>query len=232
MTTCTIAGCKRSRHARGLCRNHYERQKRTGSAILQRDSRVDDAKRLLATRPLTVAQLADGLKISKPTAQKVIVEIGAARVFALQMTDNGAGAPTPFYSCQRPETVAACRTIQSLLTARPDLSAKEVAAMAGVNAATMRRHIDMLHNVGLVHIGRWTRVKHVYEMLWRLGPGIDAPKPAPMTVAQRNAKRALLVKIDPDAAESQRIAHRRYHVRTKLKPKRDPLVAALFGDAR
>jgi len=228
-TSCIIAGCAHKLHARNLCKKHYQRQMRIGSAELPRDSWVDQAAKLLRERPHTIKSLALAMRLSIPTSRKIVQAIGARVLYSHPA--KGGGHPTVYYTTRRADLTHSWSAILETLQDRKDLPASEIATIAGTAPSDAIRHLNRLHSFQLVHISGWRAMENNHQRLWSIGPWQDAPKPRPMSIAERNEKRKKREDKDPDLRESRLNMMRRYYLRSKFKPKRDPLVAALFGDA-
>jgi len=84
--------------------------------------------------------------------------------------------------------------------------------------------INKLRSNNEVHIQEWRRSGNVLVAVYRHGIGTDAEKPKPMTSQERLKRWRSKESLDDHAF---RMAKERAK---KWKIKRDPLVAALFGD--
>lgn len=100
--------------------------------------------------------------------------------------------------------------VERLLT-KP-MSSYEVADVTGFAKPSVRTYLRELHDIGRVHIGGWRVGGKVMTKLYLAGEGEDAPKPA-------NCK---------DGEDEDEIFKRGPIV---VRICRDPLVAALFGEA-
>ena len=113
--------------------------------------------------------------------------------------------------------------IVSLLQ-RVGCTAPEVATKVYCTERSAQILINKLRQQGVVHIQEWRRSGNVLVAVYRYGIGTDAVKPAPMTPAERLKRWRSKETLDDHAF---RMARERAK---KWKIKRDPLVAALFGD--
>ena len=104
-------------------------------------------------------------------------------------------------------------------------TAPEVAAKVYCTERSAQIIINKLRVHGDVHIQEWRRSGNVLVAVYRHGIGTDAIKPAPMTPAERLKRWRSKETLDDHAF---RMARERAK---KWKIKRDPLVAALFGEA-
>ncbi|PVX84310.1 hypothetical protein [Paraburkholderia unamae] len=89
--------------------------------------------------------------------------------------------------------------------------------------------LTKLHDEGCVHIACWTqRPTGAPFAEWIIGTGDDAERPAMMTKGER--KRAQIARRRAALAQAE---HDEFRQRTEaIKPFRDPLVAAFFGEYR
>jgi hypothetical protein len=113
--------------------------------------------------------------------------------------------------------------IVSLLQ-RVGCTAPEVATKVYCTERSAQILINRLRQQGVVHIQEWRRSGNVLVAVYRYGIGSDAAKPKPMTAQERLKRWRAKESLDDHAF---RMARERAK---KWKIKRDPLVAALFGD--
>jgi hypothetical protein len=111
------------------------------------------------------------------------------------------------------------------LLQRVGCTAPEVAAKVYCTERSAQILINKLRKQGVVHIQEWRRSGNVLVAVYRYGIGTDAVKPAPMTPAERLKRWRSKESLDDHAF---RMARERAK---KWKIKRDPLVAALFGES-
>jgi len=114
--------------------------------------------------------------------------------------------------------------IVSLLQ-RAGCTAPEVAAKVYCTERSAQIIINKLRVQGDVHIQEWRRSGNVLVAVYRYGIGTDAEKPKPLTAQERLKRWRAKESLDDHAF---RMAKERAK---KWKIKRDPLVAALFGEA-
>jgi hypothetical protein len=86
--------------------------------------------------------------------------------------------------------------------------------------------ITKLRKAGLIHIQGYRRQKAGIAAMWRYGIGVDATKPPPVPCAERSRKCR-----DGQGVEEHAFALARQRAK-KWKIKRDPLVAAFFGEMK
>ena len=91
-----------------------------------------------------------------------------------------------------------------------------------------RRYLQFMHGEGLVHVAKWPlrRTPRATRVAaFALGPGKDAPQPLPLTRAQRQKRSTHKARQDGDRYALIRAKDRA----RKRKPRRDPLITAMFG---
>jgi hypothetical protein len=113
--------------------------------------------------------------------------------------------------------------IVDLLT-HQSLTAHELAAKVYCTQRSAQILIARLRKSGLVYISEWRRVGTVWVAVYAYGIGSDAIRPKPLTAKERLDKWRAKESLDDHAF---RMARERAK---KWKIKRDPLVAALFGE--
>lgn len=96
----------------------------------------------------------------------------------------------------------------------------------GLGEATVSRWLADLKASDEAHIGRWRRTTGRFAGVWVAGPGEDAEKPEPLSQAAIDRARRLRER----AAARAELADRAARL-AAVVPRRDPLVAALFGPA-
>ena len=111
------------------------------------------------------------------------------------------------------------------LLQRVGCTAPEVAAKVYCTERSAQILINKLRQQGVVHIQEWRRSGNVLVAVYRHGIGTDAVKPARMKPSERLKRWRSKETLDDHAF---RMARERAK---KWKIKRDPLVAALFGEA-
>lgn len=113
--------------------------------------------------------------------------------------------------------------IIDLLTRQP-CTAQDVAATVYCTERSAQILIARLRKSGLVYVAEWRRSGTVLAAAYSYGIGTDAQKPKPMTSKERLERWRAKESLDDHAF---RMARERAK---KWKIKRDPLVAALFGE--
>ena len=114
--------------------------------------------------------------------------------------------------------------IVSLLQ-RVGCTAPEVAIKVYCTERSAQILINKLRQQGVVHIQEWRRSDDVWVAVYRYGIGTDAAKPKPITAQERLKRWRAKESLDDHAF---RMARERAK---KWKIKRDPLVAAFYGDS-
>lgn len=111
------------------------------------------------------------------------------------------------------------------LLQRTACTAQEIATKVYCSERSAQQMINRLRLAGTVHIQEWRRSGRVLVAVYRYGIGRDAVKPPPMTAQERLKRWRSKETLDDHAF---RMARERAK---KWKIKRDPLVAALFGES-
>lgn len=111
------------------------------------------------------------------------------------------------------------------LLQRVGCTAPEVATKVYCTERSAQILINRLRQQGVIHIQEWRRSDDVWVAVYRYGIGTDAVKPKPMTAQERLKRWRAKESLDDHAF---RMARERAK---KWKIKRDPLVAALFGES-
>jgi len=112
------------------------------------------------------------------------------------------------------------------LLQRVGCTAPEVAAKVYCSERSAQRIINRLRQQGVVHIQEWRRSALVLVAVYRYGIDTDAAKPKTLTAKERLKRWRANESLDDHAF---RMARERAK---KWKIKRDPLVAAFYGDNR
>jgi hypothetical protein len=131
---------------------------------------------------------------------KSMKEAGLIHVSGWARNASG-GFTTPLYSagpsadCARPQVTAQNRAapgMQRLLDAVRQAGAldyREAAALAGLSPNTVKNagYLDLLVRQGKLHISGWRRArKGPMRAVYSAGPGETAPKPQPLTSAEKS----------------------------------------------
>lgn len=131
---------------------------------------------------------------------KSMKEAGLIHVSGWARNASG-GFTTPLYSagssgdCERPQVTAQNRAapgMQRLLDAvrqAGPIDYREAASLAGLSPNTVKNagYLDLLVQQGKLHIAGWRRArKGPMRPIYAWGPGETAPKPAPLTAAEKS----------------------------------------------
>jgi len=107
---------------------------------------------------------------------------------------------------------------------RTGCTVPELAAKVYCTERSAQQMIKRLRLAGTVHIQEWARSGRILVAVYRYGIGTDAVRPPPLTPMERLRRFRARETLDDKAFRLARERGKR------LKPRRDPLVAALFGD--
>lgn len=107
----------------------------------------------------------------------------------------------------------------------------EVHQRTGLGLSTVSRWLAAMHAAGEIHVGSWATpsnggTSENFARVWHAGPGVDAERPAPRTLAELS--RAARQRARKSGAWEDEKARRRGRWWAD-RQRRDPLVAALFG---
>jgi len=90
------------------------------------------------------------------------------------------------------------------------------------------RLLKDMHEAGMVHVAKWPKrgTRRIYRVAaYAFGPGKDAKKPGPLTGAKKQARCRAKMRADDDRYDLHKAKDRA----AKRKPRRDPLITAMFG---
>jgi len=113
--------------------------------------------------------------------------------------------------------------IINLLT-HEQLTAHEVAAKVYCTQRSAQILIARLRKSGLVYVADWRRIGNTPVAVYRYGIGSDAPRPKPMTARERLVRWRAKESLDDHAFRMARERAKKWKIR------RDPLVAAFYGE--
>ena len=105
-------------------------------------------------------------------------------------------------------------------------TAPELAAKVYCTERSAQQMIKRLRLSGAVYIQKWIKSGRVWVAFYKYGIGRDAVKPPPLTPVERLRRHRARETLDDKAF---RLARERGH---RLKPRRDPLVAAFYGNSK
>ncbi len=127
------------------------------------------------------------------------------------------------YAFVRPASVTKRERLLVLL--KDGGTAAQLGEKLGLQKNATLRYIETAKREGIkIRISGWApNSPGSPSPIYRLGSWPDTPKPAPMSDAEKKQR----YRKDADAREAEAMAKRA----KRLKPRRDPLTAALFGKA-
>ena len=114
----------------------------------------------------------------------------------------------------------------------PSADSKYLALVTGYSRRQMLLLLRQHHEAGDLHIAKWYRYadKGQWAAQYAIGAGVDAPKPVPLTRAEKWKRTAARLKDNPEHyLRKNQNARLRYAKRTGSLVRRDPMTAALFG---
>ena len=106
------------------------------------------------------------------------------------------------------------------------MTTTEIAETLYCTPRSARMLVKRLRDDGLVHIQQWINNGHTPVAVYRYGIGVDAVRQEPVSSTDRVRKWRRKESLDDKAFRMARQRGRR------VKIKRDPLVAAFFGDVK
>jgi hypothetical protein len=173
--------------------------------------------------------LVDVLDIGKDAVYRAVEELlNLNRIYVackFRTTCHG-GRLALFYMAGNAQRKQRCDAILQLLS-EADLTTSELATRMGVTGYVVRPLMAHLHySRSIIHICGWKRNGTAYIPIWTLGRGEDAPKPYNYALPPK--EKAVKPQVDPEEAIRRINAAKA----AKIKPFRDPFVAALFGDVQ
>ncbi len=112
----------------------------------------------------------------------------------------------------RPSAVMRMGRIEALLRTG-DKTVYEIAEGVFITIRYAREYVAYIHKLRMVHIADYAyrttgKGSTTRTALYRLGPGIDAPKPAALTPKESQARHRARVNLDPDLSERKRAVRR------------------------
>lgn len=110
------------------------------------------------------------------------------------------------------------------ILSRKEMSTSELCVLVHCTQRSAQEILSRLRIRGLVHRSGWRRQTNGIAALFRAGIGIDAPKPPRMTSTERVRKKR---QIETQEEKEFRLARERA---ARIKPRRDPMIAAFFGE--
>lgn len=130
----------------------------------------------------------------------------------------------------RPHMTRKERLNQLVTLITEPMTYEQIGEAAGLARSASREYVDMLYDADRVHIAGWLTGRHRDRKLFLAGAGEDAPKPKEVVQEASSVHTHMNFKIKrpkPELTEDQIFKR----PATVVNVHRDPLVAALFGEA-
>lgn len=106
---------------------------------------------------------------------------------------------------------------------RKDMSTSEICVLVHCTQRSAQELLAKMRRKGLIYRSGWRRQPDGIAAVFRAGIGVDAPKPPRVTDTERKKKsRAKETQEDKEFRQARERA-------SKIKPRRDPMIAAFFG---
>ena len=107
---------------------------------------------------------------------------------------------------------------------RKEMSTSELCVLVHCTQRSAQELLAKMKRKGMVHRSGWRRQKDGIAALFKAGIGVDAPKPPRATGAERVRRmRAKETQEDKEFRQAREKAK-------SIKPRRDPMTAAFFGE--
>ena len=110
------------------------------------------------------------------------------------------------------------------ILSRKDMSTSELCVLVHCTQRSAQELLANMKRKGLVYRSGWRRQPDGIAAVFRAGIGVDAPKPPRASDVERKKKsRAKETQEDKEFRQARERG-------SKIKPRRDPMIAAFFGD--
>ena len=110
------------------------------------------------------------------------------------------------------------------ILSRKDMSTSEICVLVHCTQRSAQEMLANMRKKGLIYRSGWRRQPDGIAALFRAGIGVDAPKPPRATGAERVRRmRAKETQEDKEFRQAREKAK-------SIKPRRDPMIAAFFGE--
>ena len=110
------------------------------------------------------------------------------------------------------------------ILSRKDMSTSEICVLVHCTQRSAQEMLANMRRKGLVYRSGWRRQPDGIAALFRAGIGVDAPKPLSATGAERVRRmRAKETQEDKEFRQAREKAK-------SIKPRRDPMIAAFYGE--
>ena len=110
------------------------------------------------------------------------------------------------------------------ILSRKDMSTSEICVLVHCTQRSAQEMLANMRRKGLIYRSGWRRQPDGIAALFRAGIGVDAPKPLSASGAERVRRmRAKETQEDKEFRQAREKAK-------SIKPRRDPMIAAFFGE--
>ena len=110
------------------------------------------------------------------------------------------------------------------ILSRKDMSTSEICVLVHCTQRSAQEMLANMRKKGLIYRSGWRRQPDGIAALFRAGIGVDAPKPLSATGAERVRRmRAKETQEDKEFRQAREKAK-------SIKPRRDPMIAAFYGE--
>lgn len=110
------------------------------------------------------------------------------------------------------------------ILSRKDMSTSEICVLVHCTQRSAQEMLANMRRKGLIYRSGWRRQPDGIAALFRAGIGVDAPKPLSATGAERVRRmRAKETQEDKEFRQAREKAK-------SIKPRRDPMIAAFYGE--
>lgn len=110
------------------------------------------------------------------------------------------------------------------ILSRKEMSTSEICVLVHCTQRSAQEMLANMRKKGLIYRSGWRRQPDGIAALFRAGIGVDAPKPPRATGAERVRRmRAKETQEDKEFRQAREKAR-------SIKPRRDPMIAAFFGE--
>lgn len=110
------------------------------------------------------------------------------------------------------------------ILSRKEMSTSEICVLVHCTQRSAQEMLANMRKKGLIYRSGWRRQPDGIAALFRAGIGVDAPKPPRATGAERVRRmRAKETQEDKEFRQAREKAK-------SIKPRRDPMIAAFFGE--
>jgi len=110
------------------------------------------------------------------------------------------------------------------ILSRKEMSTSELCVLVHCTQRSAQELLANMRRKGLVHRSGWRRQPDGIAALFKAGAGVDAPKPPRTTSLERVRKMRA-----KETQEEKEFRQARERAKS-IKPRRDPMIAAFFGE--